>query len=157
LKTEFKNQIHIIQGGLGDEDTELSLGITDGLWDSSFAYSGQSSRTVPVHRLDTLLEKGLIVPPSFMKLDVQGFERKVIEGGRQTLSQCDVALLECQFFRFCESMCTLDVMIRFMSDLGFVPYEFVDFIRRPLDNAMGQCDILFVKKDCFLVSDSRWG
>jgi hypothetical protein len=32
----------------------------------------------------------------------------------------------------------------------------VDFLRRPLDGAMGQCDILFVKRDHPLVSNHSW-
>ena len=53
-------------------------------------------------------------------------------------------------------MRTLDQTIAFMSEHGFIPYEFVDFLRRPLDGAMGQCDILFVRSGHPLVGDRRW-
>jgi hypothetical protein len=43
-----------------------------------------------------------------------------------------------------------------MSERGFIPYEFVDFLRRPLDGAMGQCDILFIKRNHQLVSNPVW-
>ncbi|HEY6003558.1 MAG TPA: FkbM family methyltransferase [Anaeromyxobacter sp.] len=142
--------------GVGDEDTELSLGVTDTLYDSSFAYSGSSSRTVPVRRLDTLLSRGIIPPPSFMKLDVQGFEKRVLDGGAAALRTAELVVMECQFFPFCEDMRTLDATIGHMSALGFVPYEFVDFLRRPLDGAMGQCDILFARRGHRLLADTRW-
>lgn len=51
---------------------------------------------------------------------------------------------------------SLDQTIAFMSEHGFIHYEFVDFLRRPLDGAMGQCDILFVRSGHPLVSDRRW-
>ena len=51
---------------------------------------------------------------------------------------------------------TLDETIAYMSDYNFIPYEFVDYLRRPLDGAMGQCDILFVRKDHQLVSVHKW-
>jgi len=50
----------------------------------------------------------------------------------------------------------LDETIAHCSRLGLVPYEFVDLLRRPLDGAMGQCDILFIQKGHALVSDHRW-
>jgi hypothetical protein len=53
-------------------------------------------------------------------------------------------------------MRTLDVTIAYMSANNFIPYEFVDYLRRPLDGAMGQCDILFIRKDHPLVSKKQW-
>jgi FkbM family methyltransferase len=156
LAQEHPGRISIQTCGVGDEDVELALGVTDFLWDSSFAYPGSSERRVPVCRLDTLFERSRIPSPSFVKIDVQGFERRVIEGGRAILSGADFLLLECSFFAFCEEMRTLDQTFAFMSERGFVPYEFVDFLRRPLDGAMGQCDILFARRSHTLVSDRRW-
>jgi FkbM family methyltransferase len=142
--------------GVGDADTELSLGVTESLYDSSFAYSGRSSRTVRVCRLDTLLSRGAIPPPSFVKIDVQGFEKRVLDGGAEAMRAAELVLMECQFFPFCEDMHTLDVTVAHMSARGFVPYEFVDFLRRPLDGAMGQCDILFARRGHPLLADTRW-
>ena len=62
------------------------------------------------------------------------------------MRHADLILLECTFFAFCEDMRTLDVTIAYMSAHNFIPYEFVDYLRRPLDGAMGQCDILFIRK-----------
>lgn len=143
--------------GLGDADTELSLGVTEALYDSSFAYAGKSSRRVRVARLDTLLSEGRIPPPSFVKLDVQGFEKRVLDGGVEALRTADLVLMECQFFPFCPDMRTLDATVADMSARGFVPYEFVDFLRRPLDGAMGQCDMLFARRGHPLLADPRWG
>jgi hypothetical protein len=64
--------------------------------------------------------------------------------------------MECQFFAFCEDMQTLDKVIAYMSSRNFIPYEFVDFLRRPLDGAMGQCDILFIRKGHQLISNTKW-
>ncbi len=72
------------------------------------------------------------------------------------IGAAEVLLLECQFFPFCAEMRTLDETIAQMARLDFVPYEFVDFLRRPLDGAMGQCDILFVRRGHRLIADTRW-
>jgi len=44
-----------------------------------------------------------------------------------------------------------------MAERNFIPYEFVDYLRRPLDGAMGQCDILFIRRGHPLISDVGWG
>ena len=79
------------------------MGVTDFLWDSSFAYSGSSSRSVPVRRLDSMIEAGIPLP-SFIKIDVQGFEKRVLEGGQKAMAHCDLILRECAFFPFCNDM-----------------------------------------------------
>lgn len=158
LAAEMPGKVQSLRIGLGSEDGDLKMGVAEGLWASSFAYDGVSERALPVRRLDGLVADHVVPAPSFLKLDVQGFELRVLEGARKVaLANTDVILMECQFFAFCEDMRTLDVTIAYMSELGYVPYEFVDFLRRPLDSAMGQCDLLFVKRDHLLVADKRWG
>lgn len=157
LVAEYPGQVSFHRLGVSDSDCELSLGVTDFLWDSSFAYGGSSARNVSVRKLDSLFTQGLIPRPSFVKIDVQGFEKRVIEGGEKVLSGTDFVLMECTFIAFCDEMRTLDSSIAFMSARRFIPYEFVDFLRRPLDGAMGQCDILFIRKNHPLVSNRQWG
>lgn len=157
IERQSRGQIKHFQCGLGDFDGELEMGVTDDLWASSFAYAGSSTLKLPVHRLDTLLAEQTIPRPDFIKVDVQGYEQRVLVGGEQTFGLAEAVILECQFLPFCPEMRTLDETITDMSQRGFIPYEFVDFLRRPLDNAMGQCDLLFVRRDHKLVSDHRWG
>ena len=94
--------------------------------------------------------------PSFIKIDVQGFEKLALDGGQEAMRHADLILMKCQFIPFCDNTrTTLDVTIAYMSDHNFIPYEFVDYLRRPLDGAMGQCD-LFVRKDHQLISNKHW-
>jgi len=44
------------------------------------------SRTVPVRRLDTLLEEGVIPKADFLKVDVEGFEGSVLSGASKLLA-----------------------------------------------------------------------
>jgi len=156
LVSESKKKVRFINVGLGDADTELQLGITDDLYSSSFAY-GTIKRAVTVRSLESLHCNENLELPSFVKIDVQGFEKRVIDGGPSAFAHADMVLMECTFLPFCAEMHTLDQTISFMSSKGFIPYEFVDFLRRPLDGAMGQCDILFIKRDHQLVSCLSWG
>lgn len=158
LAQDFPGRVQFLRIGLGSQDAELQLGVSEGLWASSFAYGGVDARTLPVRRLDGLVDEGALPLPSFLKLDVQGFELQVLEGAREkALSNVEFILMECQFFAFCDEMRTLDVTIARLSELGYVPYEFVEFLRRPLDGAMGQCDLLFAKRGQALISNNSWG
>jgi hypothetical protein len=38
----------------------------------------------------------------------------------------------------------------------YVVYDFAGFARRPLDGALGQCDICFVKRNGFLRVSNEW-
>jgi FkbM family methyltransferase len=156
LQEAHPGQVDILPCGIGDQDTTLTLAVSAGLFESSFAYGAEASRAVQVRRLDSLLAEGKIPPPSFVKIDVQGFERRVLEGGGEAFRHAELVLMECQFLPFCPEMRTLDATIADMSARGFIPYEFVDFLRRPLDGAMGQCDLLFVRRQHALVSNLRW-
>ena len=156
MAAEFGSRVTIVRCGVGDTDGTIEMGVTDDLYGSSFAYGGSSRARLPVRRLDSLLAEGVIELPSFVKVDVQGFEGRVLDGAPTVLAAAEVLLLECQFIPFCTEMRTLDETIAHVARLGFVPYEFVDFLRRPLDGAMGQCDILFVRRGHPLISDLRW-
>lgn len=156
VATDTGAKVNVVIGGVGKHDGQLTMGVTANLFDSSFAYSGCEARQIEVRRLDSLYRQGRIRKPGFLKMDVQGFELNVLEGGQEVLADCSVVLMECQFFPFCDSMNSLDKTIAVMSAYGFVPYEFVDFLRRPLDGAMGQCDLIFVRRGHWLISDLRW-
>jgi FkbM family methyltransferase len=99
LQASRPTQILVESCGIGDADGELAMGVTDFLWDSSFAYSGSSARTVPVRRLDSLIASGTPLP-SFIKIDVQGFEKRVLDGGQAAMRHADLILMECTFLHF---------------------------------------------------------
>jgi FkbM family methyltransferase len=142
--------------GVADKPGELTFGVTPDLYASSFAYPGNNNRTLRVRTVDELFAAGRFSQPAFMKLDVQGFELKVLDGAKSVLPRTDLVLLELEFYRFSESMPLLHESIEYMLQWNFRPYEIVDVLRRPFDGAMGQCDILFCRQDHWLTSSNRW-
>ena len=153
---ELHPNVDYILAGAADQPGKRTLGVTQSLLDSSFAYGGIEDRLVDVVTIDGLLQSGRIGQPQFMKVDVQGFELRVLEGASQAMRKCDAIMLEHQFFRWCPSMTLVHESIAWMAARSFLPYEIVDILRRPLDGAMGQCDILFVREGDKLVQDIRW-
>jgi hypothetical protein len=120
------------------------------------AYSGQSSRMVPIESLDMLVSAEQLFPSQLLKIDVQGFEFEVLAGAEKFLKAVEVAIIETYFFRFAPMMSLVHEMIAYMVARGFRPYELVDQLRRPYDGAPGQCDICFVRATSPLLSVERW-
>ena len=155
LREEFPN-VDFINAGAGDEPGELSIGVSADLYVSSFVYSGETSRKVPVVMLDGLLREGRLEQPQLMKLDVQGYELKVLEGAREVVENCGLILLETTFFPFAPEMPLVHETVSWMAERGFRPYEIADVLRRPRDGAMAQCDILFAREGHELLSSNDW-
>jgi FkbM family methyltransferase len=155
LTNQHGNSKFIIAAA-GSEPGTLQINITQDLDSSSLMYSGIASREVPIVSIDNLFEQGVIKQPDFMKIDVQGYELKVLTGGKKILKALDFVLLELQFYRFSSDMILLHELIAWMNEQDFQPYEIVNVLRRPLDNAMGQSDILFIRKDHWLLKNQNW-
>ncbi len=103
-------------------------------------------RSVPVITVDALVEQHQMKGPFVLKIDVQGAEFEVIEGSVKTLEQTEIVVLEVPLFDFSKTGITMVEAVLKMKELGFVPHDIFDGLLRPLDGALGQVDMAFVKK-----------
>jgi len=103
-------------------------------------------RRVPSVTLDTLVQERQAEPPYFVKIDVQGAELDVLAGAGLVLQRTDLVLLEVSLFRFFEQGPVFCDIVEFMKTRGFVPYDILGLQYRPLDRALSQVDISFVKE-----------
>ncbi len=115
----------------------------------------QVKRTVPIVRLDDLTAE--LPKPFVLKIDVQGAEMAVMDGAVETMKSCDAVLLETALFDFSKPDNTIVQVISYMAARGFVPYDIYDGLLRPLDGALGQIDIAFVKAAGILRHSHVWG
>jgi FkbM family methyltransferase len=99
---------------------------------------------VTVDRLDDLLEERH--GPTLVKIDVQGFEEKVLLGGRSTIGRSDAVLLECSFAPMhVGAEPTFNTCASILFNWGFVPVVFQRY--GVLINTYAfERDVLFVKK-----------
>ena len=95
-------------------------------------------------------------PPTFLKLDVQGYEFEVLHGAKSTLSRIEVILAEVNFIDIHRDVHLLDDLIVFLRDNSFVVYDICGMHRRPLDAALWQADFMFVQRHSYLRADKRW-
>ena len=67
-----------------------------------------------------------------------------------------VILLELSLLDLHEGVPLLDEMLAWLSQRGFVAYDICGLTRRPLDDALWQTDMIFVRKDDPLRRDKRY-
>ena len=79
----------------------------------------------------------------FLKIDVQGAELKVLNGGLQTLERCELVQLEVALLQYNEGAPLMAEVIAFMAEMGFHPTELAG-LSRPGD-VLVQLDLLFAK------------
>lgn len=91
-----------------------------------------------------------------LKADVQGYELEVLEGANDILDNVDIIILEVSFFRFLENAPEFYDVITYMKNIGFVVYDLVAGLNRPLDHALGQKDLVFVKENGFFRKSHGW-
>ncbi|MDH4152453.1 MAG: FkbM family methyltransferase [Nitrospira sp.] len=104
-------------------------------------------RPVSVVALDSMVDERGAVGPYLMKLDVQGAELDVLRGAERVLADCEFVVLEVSFFQFFHDGPECADVFAYMRGLGFVPYDIVGLQYRPLDQALSQADIAFVKEE----------
>lgn len=112
--------------------------------------------TVPLIRIDDVIEKNKLKGPYLIKVDVQGAELEALDGAEKTLCEAEVVVLEVSLFEFMRGAPQFFDIILYMKNLGFVTYDIIQGWNRPLDNALGQVDIVFVKENGFFRKDHSY-
>lgn len=150
----------ILNVALGDNEGSFTIEVRpDDIAASSFFEEvgplGETSRyEVPVRRFDRIV--GAFERPALCKIDVQGAEIAVLRGMGDRIGELDALIIETSTIATMKQAPETDEVITFLSGQGFVIYDVLALSRRPLDSALAQVDVLFVKRDSELRSDRRW-
>jgi FkbM family methyltransferase len=107
----------------------------------------QEERSVAVVPLDALVARHSCPGPFVVKVDVEGGELEVLAGAGHVLASTQLVLLEVSLFELVEGSPQLADVVCAMRDLGWSPYDFYNGHLRPLDGALAQIDIAFVRTD----------
>jgi FkbM family methyltransferase len=99
---------------------------------------------VEIRRLDDL--KLELPRPLLVKMDVQGLEDKVIDGGETTISQADVIMTEVSYARLYENQALFDDIYRRLYKLGFIFHGTTFQDINPRDGSAVQADAIFIKE-----------
>jgi len=114
-------------------------------------------RTVEKRTLSTLDSLPAdIESPTLLKIDAQGYELEILRGATRTLSKCEGVLLEIAIIEINVGAPLLHEVVAFMKKIGFIASEVLEIHRRPLDRALSQIDVLFVREGSRLLEDRRF-
>ena len=134
------------------EPGEVTLNVHSDLFGSSLYFEKEADldghpRNVPAITLDDLCKDRDVSGPYLIKVDVQGAELDVFLGAIVTLDKTEYCILEVSLFQFAKSGPQLYDIVTFMKSHGFVVYDIFGLNYRPLDDALAQVDMAFVKEN----------
>jgi FkbM family methyltransferase len=81
-----------------------------------------------------------------IKIDVQGSEIDIINGGLDIIKEAKGILMEVSLMEYNQNSPTKDFVYEYMDNLGFKPVELIGNINHPLTYELIQQDILFLNK-----------
>ena len=143
---------------LGDQQGEMNFWKSDFMASSSalpmaelhkdtFPHTSHATEMkVPVARLDDYLPSMELEPPVLLKIDVQGFEDKVLLGASETLRKVNFILSEVSYKPLYEGQVLFDQIYTRLNEQGFEFAGNFDSLISPVDGAILQSDALFVCK-----------
>lgn len=85
-----------------------------------------NERTIIVKRLDDVANELRLTDNILIKIDVQGFEDRVIKGGTQVISRAKIVLIENSFIPLYENQALFDDIHKLLTNLGFSYYSHGD-------------------------------
>jgi FkbM family methyltransferase len=145
--------------GLGERDEEQLIHVAGNSQSSSFlpmldthrqaapesAYRTDERATI--RRLDGMFADYCSPQDRvFLKIDTQGFERKVVEGARGILAAVPLIQLECSLVPLYDGADLIEALIGRMRDLGYDPVDLQPTFHHQGSAHLMQADILFVRR-----------
>lgn len=159
LKSKHTGEVH--NCALMAAESTGSIFKTNDLLGSSMIHSAENQNrhvsAIEVKTLDGLFSARDLPEPYLLKVDCQGGDYQVVLGGKEVLKKCEIVILEVSFFKFWGERHPEPLeILNYMDEQGFVTYDILDGLFRPLDGALGQVDIVFVKKDGMFRTIQKW-
>ena len=141
---------YVLAAAAGQKGTTF-INITPDLDGSSIlkpkeSYLDFKIREVPTVTIDSLVDDLGLKEPFVLKVDAQSSELHVLAGAIRTMEASEVIVLEVPLFQFVEDGPQFFDIVTFLKQKGFVVYDIVGHNYRPLDDALAEVDIVFVKE-----------
>ena len=145
--------------GLGDVESELPITVNSHSHSSSFLPLSEEHKSafpfareertirVPVTTLDLATREIDLTPPVLLKLDVQGFEKKVLEGGTSIMHSIDFIILEASLRPMYKGEILFTGMIDLLDSFGFEFLRPIGWLSNPANGEILQLDCLFQRRN----------
>jgi FkbM family methyltransferase len=139
--------VRYLLAAAGDREGTIYFDAQDPFGGVASHTAREGYREVPVTTVDAAVTQHALNGPYVLKLDTHGFEVPILEGARATLAATDLVIMECYNFRIQPDSLLFDEMCRHMAGLGFRPVDLCDPLFRPVDGALWQMDLFFIRAD----------
>jgi FkbM family methyltransferase len=106
----------------------------------------ETRETVEVRRLDDVAGDLCFQDSILVKIDVQGYEDKVILGGERLIARAKLIIVEVSFQTLYERQPLFDEIYRALRSKGFAYSGNLHQLRSPLDGSMLQADAIFLRE-----------
>jgi FkbM family methyltransferase len=142
--------------GLGESTGALSFERNSFSASSSFLSMAETHKTafpftresqtikVKVERLDDVARKLDLKIPMLIKIDVQGYEDRVLRGGEATIKRARILIVETSFEVLYQGQALFDDIYSLMRSWGFRFAGTMETLSHPVDGRMLQADSVFV-------------
>jgi FkbM family methyltransferase len=107
--------------------------------------SDRSIINVPINTLDNYKPNHKAESNLLIKIDVQGYEDRVIKGGEMTIGQAKVLIIETSFSQLYEGEALFSDIYNHIISLGFTYKGAFDQLKSPKTGEILQQDAIFVK------------
>ncbi len=114
---------------------------------SEFPYTSKDKLIeIEVDCLDNIIQSSDIKHPMMIKVDVQGFEQEVINGGRLLFSKADYVIIEVSFSELYSNQPLFDDINQLLNNLGLVYSGNLNQLVSVKDGHVLQADAIFIRK-----------
>lgn len=143
---------------LGDESSRITFHqneftksssplVMAGTHEEAFPWTARTSEIeVDVRTLDSFLPQLDLKEKVLVKIDVQGFEDRVLRGGEQVVRTADYVFVETSFEPLYEGQASFETVYELMTRYGFRYAGNMDQLTSPTDDRILQADALFVRQ-----------
>lgn len=115
---------------------------------STFPKSGYVNKeTIQLSRLDDVMKQHKLERNILVKIDVQGYEEKVLAGGGDTVGQATAVIVETAIKPMYENQWRFDNVYRYFTERGFVFLGFTEQVMMKTTGIPLYADSIFVKKE----------
>jgi FkbM family methyltransferase len=149
-------RLHIM--GLADKPGRMQLRVMGHMGvGASLLGDGGDGVPIRVETLDDLIARGVLAPPDFIKLDIQGAELAALEGGsKRALPAASVVVLETWLARSYGAQTPIaHEVMAYMTAHGYHLFDVGDAYRED-SGVMGAVDFWFARNDSEIAA-TLWG
>ena len=144
--------------GLGDKEEQIKFWLNEYSPSSSilemtnhlnhFDYAKKNKEIeIKIRSLDSFKDKINLVSPYLIKIDVQGYEDKVIRGGLDILTKAQIIITEVSFVQLYNDQVLFDKIYSQLTQLNFSYVGNFEQLYSPLNNQILQADAIFIKNN----------